>query len=424
MIYRASRSIRQYILNDTNIMKKGYLWNSFASIITAMSSMGVLLIVTRFAGDSAGANLSIAIAIVNVLMNIGHMNIMGYQISDVNEKYVFNTYFRQRCYSIGVMVIIAFTISAVKYGMTGKSLIVVAYCVYKAINVFCELFQSRYQQKGRPDIASELNFMKVFFPDIFLCLIVILLKNLLLAILCASVLEIVILYVFNSIAWDNFASLKQETAKAVVSLTKDGFPLFVNAFSSTYILNSAKYAIDNNMPAESQLIYTILLLPATTVHMIAGFVYRPVLTVYAELWNGKKYKLLAAKVLKIIGIIMMCSLGGIIIRRGILSILSWAYGVKALEEYGTAFGILLMAGGVNALNVFLCYMITIVREQKYLYIINVVAFMISLVLPQILVQKNGINGAAFSYLLLMAVQFVGFVFCFTIVKHQINNQEI
>lgn len=420
-MHKASQDIKQYILNDTDIMKKGYLWNSFASIITAVSSMGVLLIVTRFAGDSAGANLSISIAIVNVLMNIGHMNIMGYQISDVNEKYAFNTYFKQRCCSIGIMLITALGISAVKYGMTEKALVVVAYGIYKAINVFCELFQSRYQQKGRPDIASELNFMKVFLPDIFLCFIVILLRNLLLAILCAALMEIIILYAFNSIAWNGFISERKEKVEKVICLTKESFPLFFSAFTATYILNSTKYAIDNNLSAESQLIYTILLLPATTVHMIAGFAYRPVLTIYAEFWNKKKYKLLAEKILKIIGIIVVGSFLVIIIKGGILSILSWAYGVKELCEYDVAFGLLLIAGGVNALNTFLCYMITIVREQKYLYIINMITFVVSLMCPNIMVQRNGINGAAFSYLILMLVQFVGFVICFIIIKHHVKN---
>ena len=76
---RLIKTVRGCILDvdSSDILKRGYVWNSLASIITAMSSVSVLLIAARFAGEEAGADLSIAVAIVNVLMNIGHMNIMG-----------------------------------------------------------------------------------------------------------------------------------------------------------------------------------------------------------------------------------------------------------------------------------------------------------------------------------------------------------
>jgi len=422
---RLIKTVRGCILDvdSSDILKRGYVWNSLASIITAMSSVSVLLIAARFAGEEAGADLSIAVAIVNVLMNIGHMNIMGYQISDIEEKYAFSTYFRQRCYSVGMMIVIAIGISYIKYGITEKMLIICLYCIYKAINVFCELFQCRYQQKGRVDIASELNFIKVFVPDIFLCIMVIVTRGLLFAIMGAILIELVIVLGFNGIVWESFASFKREKAYKIISLTKEALPLFISAFATAYILNSAKYAIDNNLPSKSQLIYTVLLLPATTVHMIAGFAYRPVLTIYAELWNEKKFKILIRKTLSIIGVIVIGSLGIVIIRGYILAILSWAYGVEELCEYNMAFGLLLMAGGINAVNVIACYIITIIREQKYLYVINTLTFILSLVIPELLVQEYGINGAAFSYLTLMFVQLLGFLICFIIVKHHIKNQK-
>lgn len=422
---RLIKMAREFILDidSSDILKRGYVWNSLASMITAISSVGVLLIVARFAGEEAGANFSIAVATINVLMNVGHMNIMGYQVSDIGEKYTFSTYFRQRCCSVGMMIIIAIGVSYIKYGITEKTVIICLYCIYKAINVFCELFQCRYQQKGRVDIASELNFIKVFIPDVFLCIMIVVMRSLSFAIMSAILIELVIALGFNCIVWESFTSSKKEKAYKIICLTKEAFPLFISAFAAAYILNSAKYAIDSNLSAKSQLIYTILLLPATTVHMIAGFAYRPVLTIYAELWNEKKFKLLIKKIFNVVGVIVIGSLGMVIVRGIILSILSWAYGVKELCEYNMAFGLLLIAGGINALNVFGCYIITIVREQRYLYVINTLTFILSLVIPDFLVQGYGINGAAFSYLVLMIVQLLGFLSCFIIVKYHVKNKK-
>lgn len=420
-----SKRLRNLIMDNTRVMKRGFLWNSMASIITAISSICVLLIITRFVGKDAGANLSIAVAIVNVLMNIGHMNIMGYQISDIKEKYVFNTYLKQRCYSVTVMILIAFFYSYVKYGISEKMIIVCLYNTYKAVNVFCEVYQSRYQQRGRVDIASELNFIKVLLPDVTLCIVSMIYQSLLVGIIGAIIIEILTIYLFNCLVWKGFSDSKESENTKVFNLTKEAFPLFISAFATAYILNSAKYAIDNNMSAQYQLLYTVLLLPATTVHMIAGFVYRPILTLFANIWSEKKHKELIKKVLVIVGIILLCTFGIILIRDFILSILAWAYALAELKQYSFAFGILLMAGGANALNVFFCYLITIIRKQKYLYIINGITLGVSLVLPELLVNRNGINGAALSYLLIMIIQICGFIFSFvlSVIKEK-NRGEI
>ena len=410
-------------MREERIMQRGYLWNSLASMITAISSVGVLLIVTRFAGNEAGANLSIAVAIINVLMNIGNMNALGYQISDVKEKYVFDIYFKQRCLSVGLMVVIAFFYAIGKYGVGEKSFIIIAYGIYKAINVFCEVFQGRYQQQGRVDIASELNFLKVLIPDSVLCIATIISRNFSLAIIIAIMVELVTVWVFNSLVWRNFSQNKAGKAIQIIHLTKEILPLFFSAFAAAYILNSAKYAIDENMSNQYQLIYTILLLPATTVHMIAGFIYRPVLTVYANIWNEGKRKVLAVKVLKIVAAILLTTGIIVCVREIILIVLTWAYGVTELREYGTAFGILLAAGGLNALNVFMSYVITIIRKQSYLYIINTVTFICALIIPDIFVIKGGICGAAFSYLSLMLVQMMGYFICFGVFALMMRKTE-
>lgn len=411
------------IMCEVRIMQRGYLWNSLASMTTAISSIGVLLIVTRFAGNEVGANFSIAVAIINVLMNIGTMNALGYQISDVKEKFVFDTYFKQRCLSVALMVVSAFFYAIEKYGVGEKSFIIITYGIYKAINVFCEVFQGRYQQQGRVDIASELNFIKVLIPDSVLCIVMIISRNFLLAVSIAIIVETVTILVFNSIVWQNFSDDKAGKAVQIIHLTKEILPLFFSAFAAAYILNSAKYAINENMSSQFQLIYTILLLPATTVHMIAGFIYRPVLTVYANIWNEGKRKILAIKVLKTAAAILLITGIIVCVRELILIVLTWAYGVTKLREYGTIFGILLSAGGLNALNTFMSYVITIIRKQSYLYIINTVTFICALIIPDMFVARRGIFGAAFSYLGLMLVQMMSYFICFGAFALMIRKQK-
>ena len=392
-----------------SIIKRGFFWNFCASMITAFSSVGVLLIVTRCLGENEGALFSAAVAMVNTLMIVGNMNAIGYQISDVKEKYAFSTYRRQRICCLFVMI------SVFKYGVRKKACVITIYAIYKSINVLCELFQGRYQQLGRVDLGAKLNFLKVFVPDIVLCVAVIVTKNIVISIFLAIICGGVVLIVFNLKEWRTpFLSSRKETWHEVWKLTKDILPLFFSAFSATYILNAAKYAIDNNLDGRIQLIYTILILPATTVHMIAGFIYRPVLTQYANIWEEQKYRLFVKKIMLIVSIILVCALIILNIKKWLLAIIAAMYSMPILCEYDTEFGILLIAGTTNALNVFVCYMITIIRKQKILYYVNIVTLVSSFVIPEMYVRYAGLRGATLSYVILMGMQLAGYGFSLVI----------
>ncbi len=387
--------------------REGVIWNILSSLVTAASSVLLLMVIKRFVGIELGAYFSVAVAVANVMINIGHLNSFGYQISDVVEKYSFKTYLSLRKFTICVMLIVTLIYISFQKYVFQKSLIIFCYCVYRAVYAYADVYQGRYQQKGRVDLAAKLQFFKVLIPDVVLAFAVIFFQNLEIAISLSTLTEILYLIIYNKknqIFFEDNLSVNLYLCK---DLFRQCLPLFFSAFTTTYILNSSKYAIDKLLTNDVQVYYSILLLPATTVHLIAGFVYRPFLTEYAEDWSLREYNRLKQKIRRVfivilVGIIFI----EVISKKILLPFLKWLYVASELENYQWEFKIILLAGGINAIVIFLGFLITIMRMQENMLWIYSFTFIIALFLPQILIKQYNFMGAAISFLVLSGVQFL------------------
>lgn len=393
-------------IKDTTRQKRdGYIWNILSSLVTAISSILLLMVIKRSIGVDASSDYSVSVAIANVLINIAHLNSIGFQISDIRELYSFNTYLKLRRITVAIMLLVAVIISFIQSKTFIKGVTIFLYCLYRSIYAYVDVYQGRYQQKGRVDIACKLQFYKVLVPDFVLAIIVIVLKDLILAIVIASLSEVILLFFYNKCNLKHFEDFQNVRLKQCLQLFKQCMPLFFSAFTTCYILNSPKYGIDRILNSVDQVYYAILILPATTVHMLASFMYRPMLTEYSSQWEQKRYHYFMKKVLYLCFFMLIITLGVISVGIPIiLPLLSRLYGMKELKNFGFEFAILLCAGGLNALNTFLGFIITIIREQFHMFWIYGTTFFISLFLPDFLIRADGIKGAASSFLFLMLIQ--------------------
>ncbi len=403
----------------------GFIWNMLSSVMTAASSVILLMIVKRSVGVELSANYSVAVAVANVLINIGHLNGFGYQISDVTEKFSFQTYLFLRKITISVMLLVSVAYVLIQDYDAIKSLIIFLYCAYRAVYAYADVFQGRYQQKGRVDLAAKLQFYKVLIPDFLLAIMVMVFQNVCVAISSAMCAELIYLLIYNRKYQFLLQGTEKVKAQYCCQLLLQCMPLFFSAFITTYILNSSKYAIDKLLESQAQVYYSILLLPATTVHMIASFVYRPLLTEYAEDWKKREIKKLRNR----IGKVMLIIIGGItfvevVAIPMILPVLEWLYAAPELESYAIPFLIMLLAGGLNAIITFLTFVITIMRQQGSMFWIYVVTFTVALILPEFLVQKYNFIGAAISFLVLATIQLLLlFIVCLTVMYKESKISE-
>ena len=106
-------------------LKKNYFWNTLGSLMNAASTVLMLMVVTRTMGAAAGGVFSLAYAVAQQLMVIGHFEIRTYQVTDTEEVFSFGVYLAARIITTVLMIagIIIFTLQSQGLSYEGVSVV-------------------------------------------------------------------------------------------------------------------------------------------------------------------------------------------------------------------------------------------------------------------------------------------------------------
>ena len=84
---------------------KNFIWNMAGSISSALISVVLLMIVSRFLSTSDSDVYAYAYSVGNLLVVIGLFQVRNFQATDIEEKYSFSNYFLARFLTLVLMII-------------------------------------------------------------------------------------------------------------------------------------------------------------------------------------------------------------------------------------------------------------------------------------------------------------------------------
>lgn len=406
-----------------------YLWNILGTLASTMVSILLLMIASRFLNGSQADLFSIAYTIAQQLMIIGIFGVRPFQSTDVLEEYSFSDYFWTRLATILLMLIVL-----IGYLLTGQHTwdrfwLIGLVTFYRITDSFSDVFQGYFQQKNRSDLAGKLLFYRSLTTVICFGLILWLTKNLVLACLLIGLTNLVLL----GLDWFYFkqgngnVGFKKESLKAVSSILKQCFPLFINAFLINYIFSEPRLVIDQllndgKLAEGLQRDFSILFMPTFALNLLF-LILRPLLTQLSSYWQGgerAQFKVILRRV-----VISLLILQVFVLVLGYLlgiPVLSLVFGVK-LSAYKWPLFILLVGGGFNLFSALLDNIMVIYRGQKYLVLANLVTFISAKWLTFPLISQYGMIGAAWSFLISMVNYFTTSLVIYWFVSFKRRNNE-
>ena len=191
--------------------------------------------------------------------------------------------------------------------------------------------------------------------------------------------------------------------RRVFVLFKVCLPLAISTFLSNYIINSSKLSVDRMLGDAAQLYYTAVFMPNMVINLFSGIIFKPMQTSMAVNYYEKKYKNFWHIIFRMFAIIagftLICEVGAYILG---IPVLSWLYGVN-LKDYKMTLLLLLLCGGVNAVNIIFYYVLAIMRKQKYMTILYLIVCGVALIIMDPITGRLGLNGAALGYLILVVL---------------------
>ena len=389
-----------------NKKRSAYIWNIFSSTATAGSAPIIIMILVRFVSVDVAGYYSTSIAVANISYVIVSYYIFNYQITDIRQEYTFKQYLSSKVIAFPIMIL--FLIFYVIYSHQNIFVIKILFLqnIYRCIDAICEVYQAQYQQKGRMDFGCKIGFLRQVIPDIILICLVLAKTYILYALVVSVIIKIlfvlIVHFAFNPLLETD--SEKKET-KPLRSLYISCFPLFFGALLMSYIQSAPRLSVATYLSPIMQTYCSIIFMPALIIHFFCGIIYRPMLTPLAMTWMENKRKEFFDYIYKIL---FLC-----VAFLGICFGAAWFLGIPVLNliysvdisSYKLALLVVIVGGAVNAASVFLSQVITIFRKQKVLIFIYLTTAITTVLIMGTFVQRIGLLGAAFGFLISMFIQF-------------------
>lgn len=389
----------------TKGMKRSYLWNTVGSGLNAFYSPLFLMIVSRVLGIRDAGYFSLAFMTGMLLSNIGLFNVRSYQITDVLKSHADSVYLNARILTAGLMTICVCAYAFTKFGDKEMFFLILLLGLWRVPEVLSDVMHGTFQMNKRLDLAGKSLFIRACLCIVSFTLAIYIGKNLFIA--CALlVLMNILVFVFYDIRHyrricPNHVVIvfNQEVKDLIYSC----FPLFLISLIYAFLMNAQRYTIDYFGTPEIQTLFSILVLPASMIWVVFVMMLSPILPKLAELYFSDRHKEFNRQIRNIVLITSGFSV--------ICLVLMYVIGIRAFEivykvplmAYRKEFVIAGIGSGVLCVGTVFSYLLILIREKRVLLWAYVCVAVLSVLIGIELVIRDGLYGAALSYLITMVL---------------------
>ncbi len=383
-------------------LKKNIAWNSSGSFVYLFFQWLITYLVVILLGFKDAGIFSLAIAICSIAFAFAIYGVRGYQVSDATKKYSDKTYIVARIVTSllalgGCLVYLALS----RYSPY-TTLCIVVYLAFKLSEAYVDVYHGIIQKGERMDYIGKSFILRGVTSNSLFIVCMILTKNLLASIGVLAVSSFVLIFIYDhNKAKIFYAKTNTTSVRKITSLLIECFPLAVYTFLTILVMSIPRISLERTKGTEILGIYASIAIPAVIIQVISGYIFSPMLTVFADHVNQKNFKLFHELLFKTLAYILLLSvvmiMGGAVLGKFGLVFL---FGEK-ISNYTYLFLPILFISSLTALSWFIGLMLTVIREFKGLIIASLVAAATCFFGSGVFISHFYINGA--SYILILAL---------------------
>lgn len=377
------------------------VWNSIGSFTYLACQWLLTLIVVRESGDMGNAgDLALAISVTNIFYNIACFNVRSYQISDLKAYYKAEDYTGFRIVSCLLSVALCGIYAGAFQYSKEQIAAILAYMIFKVGEAWVDLLHGFEQRQSRMDIGGVSLFARGILSAVSFYITLKFTHNLIWAIIIMALITYAFIAIYDMDKVKQFETINVNIRLANIrKMFLEFLPLTIGGFCSSLGANVPRQALELEMGKESLGIYSTVATPAVIVQVAASYIFNPVLTEFAWLYQQNKKKKFLQLVGKISLILLLLSLASV---AG--SILLGEWGLKLLygEHIGEYSYLLLPVIVFTCLNAyvwFLWNLLIILRALKKLLVISFVGLVSCLISMIPLILCFGMNGVSYSLII-------------------------
>lgn len=377
------------------------VWNTIGSLTYLICQWLLTLVVVRVSDDMTNAgNLSLAMSVTNIFYSLACFQVRPYLVSDLNNHYKINEYSVFRiCTCVASTLMCAIYLCL--YGYNRQQFIcIMIYMLYKVGEAWVDLLHAYEQRKSRMDIGGISLFVRGIISVVTFGVTLKYTDNLNLSITVMAVCTIGFIIVFDCpISYKFEKYISKIELKRMLKMLLEFFPLAIGSFMSTTAANLPRQILETKMGSEVLGIYSTVATPAIIVQVAATYVFNPVLTKLATLYNENKKKDFVRLIAKISGVLvcisLVCICGAFVLGKWGLELL---YGEKVKGHVYLLLPVIYYTC-LNAFVMFFWNLLIVMRKLKLLLIIGASGLLVCVSIMSGMISVYEMNGVSYTLII-------------------------
>lgn len=382
-------------------LKANTLWNAFGCLFYLGCQWLTTVIVVVLSSDYQNSGiLAFAMATGNMFASIGLYKIRTFQVSDVTGEYSQDNYVAFRLVTVAMSFLITTCYLVLTNGVNLFSLTSVVYLLFKADEVFVDVFFGVEQSAERMDYIGKSQLMRGFATLIGFSVPLFFTKNLFAAIIGMTILCIATTIIYDRRNARLFGYRRPRITPSIARalLRACLLPTIANLLA-TSIVSIARQRYGMLCGVELLGMYASIATPAVLVQAAATYLYSPLIGRLAQArltGHGERFPPLFAKVLA--ALIACIVLGTLVLTCPGEWLIVRIFG-QNLAPYTNIFPFVLMSTGSVALLYYINDVFLVIRSGASQLIINALALGISTLSLHPFVEHAAMNGVNLAIIL-------------------------
>lgn len=411
--YLAHQTTRDYVCNTAGQAA----WGALFPLLT--------IVCTWLVGPEQAGWFSMAFTVGLLLFFVGNFGARTYQVSDLDELQSFLDYQVSRVITCVVMVGAGWLWCRARGYAEPMASVVMGVVLFRAADALADVFEGRLQQKDKLYLAGISQTVRCVGAGVVFTLVLLITRNLAWAcygMAIAAGASVVLLSA--PLAYFETDRSLPFTLRGLGEVFSQCFPLFMAVFMYNLIDSVPKFAMEGALSYDNQLYYNAMFFPAEMILMIAGFIYKPQLVRLARIWESpEKHRRFDLVVLAMVGVIAL-------VTAGVAAFMYWA-GVPIMGlMYGLDFApytslalVMVASGGICACIDFLYQIVAVLRAQRDVMRLYLVAFAFAVPVVVLLVNFSGLSGAVVARLVIMAILLLLLVTEYLAIRRRLDQER-
>lgn len=388
-------------------IKKSLLYNSIGTFTYLFCQWIITFLVVWIAGYETAGILSLAMSISNTYCVIATFNMRNYQSSDLKNNFSEKTYIYSRILTCFIALLFTLIYSISKSFSLYQILCIMFYMIFKLSEALVDVIHGSLQKKWKFDIIGKSYFYRGIISVLSFSVILYLTKNILLSIISMSLLTYIFIYFYDIKNYNKeIKKYGESNYKKIIKLLLFCVPLVLYGFIFNYVSMYPKIMVENMYGTTMLGYYSSVATPALIIQVAASFIFSPLVSYFAELYNEDDIKQLKRSMFLITLLIFCLGIVGVLVAHYLSDfILGLLYG-KSILAYAYLFKSIVIVSSLIAIIWFLGTILTVIRDYKTLLFGSVTSLICTILISKSLLIKYNLIGINYILLISFSLQII------------------